>query len=428
MAAAHEIPEAIQWHEGMLLAPQHFQQLAVRHEALLHYHAMMIAPFHWGVYHFKIDEALLINGTLRVLELEAVMPDGLVVSLHEGEELELNLTDAEIQQEVTVYLIVPAKRSLPAEGGLSRYHSVEGSPIADENGEVAQEVRIPRLRPRVSLSAPDEIPPAKFVNFPLVTVRYADEKFTQTAFIPPSLRIPAEIDADCSRIAMRLREQARLMSEKSGAPYSTKENLTRNLVAMLPYFEAVLKTKESHPYNLYLALCALVGHMAAFGQGLLPPELPPYNHNDLYATFARATEFVNEMIDKVPMQFSAFPFDFENGVFSLTFKDTWLKRGLIIGVKGERGMSKEDLQDWINECVIGAQTERQSMLEKRILGVGRDPTDGDEALSPGRDEVLFSLEDDSAFIKSNEALEIFNPGDLRGTHRPENIILYVPSG
>ncbi|HHC24263.1 MAG TPA: hypothetical protein ENK58_02435, partial [Desulfobacterales bacterium] len=66
------LPHAIQWSEGMLLAPQHFQQVNTRQEALLHYHLMTIAPFHWGIQKLEIDESLLLqDGTFRVSELEA---------------------------------------------------------------------------------------------------------------------------------------------------------------------------------------------------------------------------------------------------------------------------------------------------------------------------------------------------------------------
>ena len=71
---AHDLPEAIQWHEGMLLAPHHFQQLALRQEQLLHYHTMMMQPFSWGIRKLRIDQVLLTAGTYRVLELEAREP------------------------------------------------------------------------------------------------------------------------------------------------------------------------------------------------------------------------------------------------------------------------------------------------------------------------------------------------------------------
>src|SRR5262245_10841696 len=111
---ASEIPAAVQWHEGMLLAPQHFQQLAWRQEALLHYHTLAAAPFYWGVRHVRVDPVLLLSGTLRVVELEALMPDGLLVThaphVAEGLEIDLTLyTEVIRQAAVTVHLAVPAR-------------------------------------------------------------------------------------------------------------------------------------------------------------------------------------------------------------------------------------------------------------------------------------------------------------------------------
>ena len=72
---AYEIPDAIQWHEGLLLTPQHFQQLSTRHEALVQYGTSLVAPFCWGVRRLKYDRVSLTMGKFRVLQLEAVMPD-----------------------------------------------------------------------------------------------------------------------------------------------------------------------------------------------------------------------------------------------------------------------------------------------------------------------------------------------------------------
>jgi len=41
---ADEIPQAIQWHEGMLLSPQHFQQSSWRQEMLVQYSMLLTAP------------------------------------------------------------------------------------------------------------------------------------------------------------------------------------------------------------------------------------------------------------------------------------------------------------------------------------------------------------------------------------------------
>ena len=193
---AHQIPESIQWHEGLLLTPQHFQQLALRQEALLQYVAGGVAPFGWGARYFKIDQASLVGGTLRVIEVEAVMPDGLVVSLgsRRGEELRVDLTPhAERMKEraVAVHLAVAAREADSlTRGDLARYDSVEGDPVADESTGEGQ-LRIQRLRPRLTLLVGDA-PPKKYVSFPLVKVAYKDESFALTDFIAPTLSVPRQ--------------------------------------------------------------------------------------------------------------------------------------------------------------------------------------------------------------------------------------------
>ena len=73
MTDARDLPDLIQWHEGMLLAPQHFQQAEVRNEGLLHYHMGAAAPFHWGVRRLQIDSRALASGILNLSEIEAIL-------------------------------------------------------------------------------------------------------------------------------------------------------------------------------------------------------------------------------------------------------------------------------------------------------------------------------------------------------------------
>ena len=70
-----DLPELIEWHEGMLLTPQHFQQLSTRGELLTQFLTTMTTPFGWGVIDLKIDEAALSGGTLGILNVEAILPD-----------------------------------------------------------------------------------------------------------------------------------------------------------------------------------------------------------------------------------------------------------------------------------------------------------------------------------------------------------------
>ena len=90
------VTERIEWHEGMLLSPQHFQQLSARLDSLVAWQTLAAAPFSWGIRRLVVDSGLLPTGLLRVLELEAILPDGTAVQYSAADPqhgaLELSLT------------------------------------------------------------------------------------------------------------------------------------------------------------------------------------------------------------------------------------------------------------------------------------------------------------------------------------------------
>ena len=91
-----KIPDPIQWHEGMLLMPQHFQQMAGRFEGLVQNAVATVgSPYPWGLLRLEYDRSTLVDGLLRVLHVEAVMRDGFLVEggAELGIDLQLNLAD-----------------------------------------------------------------------------------------------------------------------------------------------------------------------------------------------------------------------------------------------------------------------------------------------------------------------------------------------
>jgi type VI secretion system protein ImpJ len=434
------VPDAIQWHEGMLLAPQHFQQLVQRQDALLHYQAGLLWPFHWGVRHLRIDAVRLGEGTLRVIAIEAVMPDGLVVA-HDAAsagDLEVDLTvyaEALKSGPVTVHLAVPARRPglSPVKGDLPRFESVEGEPVADEStGE--GDLRVPRLRPRLTLLVADN-PPQKYVSFPLARVGYANETFAGTEHLPPLLGVPlaSPLGELCTGISRRLREKALFLSEQARSPAVASRPpqlletraMVQSLVAALPHFEAVLNTGVAHPYALYLALTWLVGHLAGISRGLLPPVLDPYDHNDPWTSFARARDFVFRVVDEGILEsFTAFPFYLEKGVFNLTFDEDWRTRRLVLGVRAQPGASDGEAAAWMQQCLIGSKSRMPGLRDRRILGAKRERIDSDGDLVPSTGVALFALEADPEIVEPNQILQIWNAGD-RGEPRASEVVLYV---
>jgi type VI secretion system protein ImpJ len=441
MMEAHAIPATIQWHEGMLLAPQHFQQLVLRQEALMHYHLQAIAPFCWGVQQFKFDRDRLISGTFAVLELEAVMPDGLVVSYEPGrekEQLRFDLKTHQAQmasQETTIHLAVPAATpgAIPTQGGLKRYDSVEGALVVDVNtGEDG--LSIPRLRPCLSLKVGETLSP-RHVSFPLLRLRYEQGKFVQTDFIPPCLTVSKDSPLwdECAALATRLRDKAHVLAERTrapsvamGAPLTLGSTMQiQRLVAALPHFEAVLHTEGVHPYTLYLALCSLVGQVATAGTMMVPPVFAPYNHNDLRTTFTQARDFIDQVLcEGFPEAYTPYPLQFDDGFFHLLFERSWIDRRLVLGARAKPGMTEADVKAWVAACVIGSKTRMPAMREKRILGAERHQIDGDADLVPERGVVLFDVKGNPTFIEPNEVLQIFHYEQSR-ERRPIEMVLYV---
>jgi type VI secretion system protein ImpJ len=433
--------DPVQWHEGMLLAPQHFQQSTLRTEQLVNYHVLTAAPFHWGVRRLRIDPVALVNGTFRLSELEAIMPDGLPVGIDgdspEPLELDLAASQADFRRgPVKVFLAIPAQRGeAAAPGTLARFISVPGRVISDENtGE--GELRIPRLRPRMALLL-GESPPEKFVSFPIAEVRFVDETFSLTDFIPPALHVGggSPLLEEAASIAKRVREKASFLSEKVRASTTQEKRpviqelqmAVRGLTAALPPLEAMVAVEVVHPFTLYLGLTALVGQLAGLGSTQVPPVFAKYDHNDLRTTFAPLFAFGNRMLDTVHESYTTLTFNERDGRFGLTITRDRLSDVLVLGVVTPAGLSEADVAEWFDTAQIGSASRMASIRERRIRGAVRHRIQvaADLDLAPSRGVVLFAVTADPDLILPDEELVVVHPADPEGRKRPAEITLYV---
>lgn len=446
---AYEIPDAIQWHEGLLLTPQHFQQLSSRHEALVQYGTSLIAPFCWGVRRFKHHAISLPAGKFRVLELEAVMPEGLVVvhgfASGRDDVLEIDLSkyaDQMSYRGVLVHVAVAARQHGTSNGDMGRYESFKDGPVADETSG-GKSHAIHRLKPRLTLHVGDKVP-NDHVGFPIARVMQRDASFTlDDTFIPPLLAVPIKTsDSDvssiagqrlgdmCSQVALHVRKRAMYLADEARNPAASDrfggaaEIRTRmlSLVGALPHFEAVLQSGCTHPYLVYIALCGMAGQLAALGTEMVPPSFDPYNHNDLHSSFQPVLDFIDRVMDQgVPVSYKTFPFKYHEGAYELQFDGTWMKKQLAIGIRGERGMSEDEIVRWGESCLIGSQNRIGLLKENRIRGAVRKHADRVGDIVTAKGVALFSLMVDDSFVEPEKLLQIVN----REGPRPSEIILYV---
>lgn len=463
MKELDQIVDAIQWHEGMLLTPQHFQQMSLRQEQLLHYTIKYLSPFYWGVLHLKFDSIRLADGQFAVFELEAMMPDGLMVA-HDAEieELSIELPKKQIeetkQKNILIHLAVP-NYLLNSTKSERRYRSIEGESVRDMN-EGEGGVSIPRLKPRLRLFL-DQVPPRnRFTSLPLAQVAYLNEAWEVTSFVPPVLQVNSRsiLGEMLTSVIQQARGKAKFLSEQlrasaaiqsSNAMMFNTQNILQGLGTALPQLEAMLATEVNHPYPLYLGLCALAGSIATFTSAMVPPVFEAYQHNDLRASFAPVCEFIGEILDRIRESYIAFPFDRQNQQATLKFSPPlqWLvpkhyfvlklesqrllqdqdKIYCVIGLKSQEGVPKpEELISWGESCLIGSSTQINFIRERRTYGAQRKQIIGRENklnLLPPQGIVLFRVEVDNKFIEPDEVLIIVN--ELEKIPHPTEIILYA---
>lgn len=445
MSDSRDIPEAVQWFEGMLLAPQHFQVADRRAEALRAYHLHAAAPFSWGVRRLTIDSSLLLTGIVRVTELEAILPDGLVVihPMPDSGPLEINLQverDSLRAAPRAVHLVVPTVATQAVTGLNRRYRSVEGAAVVDDNtGEGGMSIACLRPNPALAASAaPTEPPHDKYTSLPLAMISLRGEAFTAEPFSPPRFDVPlgSPLSDVCRSVAVALRERAASLAERSMAAPSGSEAVAgeaaatvRTLVAPLPRLEALLATEKMHPFELYLSMCDVLGALGVLGPSGVPPVPPAYVHDDPLPSFRQIAEFLLGVLDRVREPYQTLRFTVEGeGRFSLRLEQAWLRGGeLIIGARATAGQPLVMVGEWLSRALIGSRPQLPGIRLRRIRGAERrrlESTDGIGFLPPAS-MVLVAVTVDSEFIQGDEVLDIHGPIAAEHAGLPGEVVLYL---
>lgn len=444
MSDGQAMAEAVQWHEGMLLSPQHFQQAALRSEQLLAYHLLAAAPFHWGVRRLAIDMRVLIDGVFRIDAVEAILPDALVIvePLPGNPPLQLDLRALDHDFAATpgtLHLCVAARSStIAGTAGVPRFRAIESPPVCDENtgdGEIA----IPRLRPVTHLfvtDAPTHPPPNLYVSIPVARIALRDDGYVLEPYAPPTLTVDREslLFVLAEGVARRLREKAVALSERLQGPFAAADasvsgegwTLVRALVQSLPTLEGMLASDAVHPFLLYLALCDTAGSVACLNAQPCPAQFPPYLHNDPLPAFRSIAQFIEQAVARLHEPYRTIRFVLVDERFELALSAEWLQRGeIVIGVRAGPGQTLPAVAEWLNGAWIGSSTRMRAIRERRILGAARRPIEQVEALGlvPPAQVLLFAVQVDPQFIFADEPLEIARPA---AAGRPSEIVLYLP--
>jgi type VI secretion system protein ImpJ len=435
------IPDRIQWHEGMLLGPQHFQQLQARVDALGAWQQLAAQPLSWGLRHLEIDPGLLAAGRLRIERLEAVMPDGTPV-WHDARDaldgaLELDLTAHAAALDagavLDLHLTLPWSRVMRHPAAPARFRDVNDRPVEDEVSD-AEPVDLPRLRPRLGLALGDT-PPSLWQSLGLGSLR-RDNGLTRLSDDWPALaRLEREhpLWRRAWALCSQLRGKAAYLARQEQLPSSRLEDRLAGLeqrarlgalLAALTPLEALLQTRPLHPHTLYLALAAALGPLATLRPGSMPMLPPAYVHEAPRAAFDKLLEALEDLGADVSQEHRLHPFDLRGEVFTLPLRADWLGTRLVIGL---RGQAERDLLAWMDGAVIGTTAQWASLRERRVLGAARERLDAapELGLRGNSGYTLFAVDPKALTEGGGESLLITNASGGQAAQRPHEAVLFV---
>ena len=381
------LPDAVCWHEGMQLLPQHFQLQGLRAEALAARIGQACNPWFWGVTALELDPSALCAGQVRVLHLEAILPDGLPVSVQAGVDapLEFDLETALAAAEgplLNVHLAVSplwrAGQLLPLKG---RLQSRVGAPLPDlASGEHPEPITVWRA----SLRLVGDDGKADSVCLPLLRVAKEGGAYVSLPYVPPTPLILPEspLGRRVQSLCARAREKAlflggRLRLAQQAGNQDDAVEIRRQLAALwtrLPEVEGLLASRTASPLALHGSLLGLAGAWAAL-----------------------------DPLAGVPA--------FE----ALDFLD--LRRGY------------EPLLDWLERAIVASDPHLPLLARQRMSGLPRQPMNRQEqvAYSVGDDTRLFVVQGAGDWFDAGQPLRIVAP--VSGVaSSPWQIVLFVADG
>ncbi|HEY0585263.1 MAG TPA: type VI secretion system baseplate subunit TssK [Pseudoduganella sp.] len=445
--------EGMFWHDGLLLAPLHFEQLTQRHEELVTYHVRSGFQYAWGVRRLELQAGKLAQGVVAVEQLEAVLPDGLLVH-HDAGSAPLQLVPGDATLEAlrapgahcTIHLAVPAQGKAT---GRARLRSVE-----------REDAGLCRVQPNARLVAEADLSPGAETSLPLLQLKFERQQLQVEAYLPPLLDVgfaPPDgrpsLRADAMALYRRLAETERQLAAVAAACQDRLRRLELReqlhcLSAGLPQLGGTLTLDALTPLQLYQALAQVLGHLAILRNLAEPaPEAPPYQHRNLRKTFDQLLGLLDARLDTIERRCSEVAFERGMADFSLLLESAmlggWPTRQLVAGsandtppvlLVGVRGMPPEQAEQWMASAIIASEPQLDDVRERRVRGAARyriDAAGGLVLLAAERDPlaipsapslaidadglrtagtVLFALMPDPSLVRAGQNLVLEEPG------------------
>ncbi len=314
------------WQEGMLLSPQHFQQMERAHHHRLTRRFSFSEPFGYGLRSLVLDDQALLHGRFSVVRAAGVFPDGTPFDTETGDPLpaprDISRWFDGQHDRLLVSLGLPLRRAgqplaAPTAGDSipgPRY-TIQATVLADDHAEgVDRELALARpnlvlLLPDEALSQHDVLPIGEVVRS---TTGFAmREPFGGAAdpYIPPvvalegSRSLHAQVRRMLNLLLDRSRELSELRTNRGGVAEFGRSDTANfwqlhSVNTYVPLLRHHVENPRVHPEPVFLALATLAGELCTFNTKISARELPVYEHNALGTCFGQMCRTLEELLQE----------------------------------------------------------------------------------------------------------------------------------
>lgn len=433
-------PDVVCWYEGMQLLPQHFQLQGLRAEAMAAHLARAANPWYWGVSRLAWEKPALVAGKLRILDLDATLPDGMPISLDAGEgglaEFDLGeAVAASPDSTVTLYLAVnPIWQGQRLRALDGRWRSAHSEPVPNLDSHLDEErITVWKPSPRLVTDANK----ADTVCLPLLRVRKADGGYQVVEdFIAPTPRILPEspLGQRVFQLCAMIREKcvflgARLQAVQLDGDSTAALELRRQSAALwarLPEVEGALNSRIATPHGLHGLLLGMAGSWSVLDPVKGVPAFAPLDFLDLYRGYDEVLRWMERVLGKLRLGYRSVAFEQRGNVYEVQPPSTAASQTLVIGLRMPAGSPEQDASLWLGRTIIASAAHVPELARQRSPGLAHSAMSRKDqvAYGVGDDTRLFVIEATGKAFDPQLPLQIVSAASGE-TFRPWQIVLLI---
>ena len=304
------------WSEGLFLRPQHFQQQDRYVERFFQLRSTALRAHGWGFSELRLDRDLLKLGKVAISSARGIFPDGTPFSMPDDDELPAPVEIDETVRDRLIYLCLPVQQPeaqeidlAGSEDLLARYECRELE-VRDVTSRSAgtSPMQVGSLKTRLLLESDDQ---SEYVRIPtthVVEAKVDKQVVLQDSFMPSVCNVNASavLDGFVNEFLGLLHQRGealagRVAATGRGGAAEIADFLLLQVVNRLqPLVNHLAAESQLHPEDFYRVCAMAAGELATFTHpSKRAPELAPYKHDDLRASFAPVIGAIREALSAV---------------------------------------------------------------------------------------------------------------------------------